>query len=366
MIKTLDRHILRAFFTNYAIALCVMIGLYVILDLFVNLDEFTEVESASTLQTIAKIIDFYSYNLCLYVAQLTGVIILVAACFTLGRFHRTNELTAVLASGTSMYRIATPILLAAFAMNVVYFIDQEFVIPRIAHKLARKHSDIEGRQSFAVWFQPDRGNALVSAAMFSPRTEEMREMIVMKRDREDRMTEVLRADRARWDAEKGLWHLENGYVMRFGSSADPSVTDELGKDVVLEYESDLTPKDLALLQATQWTSFLSLPQLDRLQARFADSPTNEFIKVKHQRLTTLLINMILPCLGIPFFLNRERPSVLVAGARCLLLCGTCYVVTFICQNIDLSALGASPALPAWLPVLIFGPVAVLMLDGIKT
>ena len=48
MIKTFDRYILRAFFTNYVIALGVMIGLYVILDLFVNLDEFTNVRAAST------------------------------------------------------------------------------------------------------------------------------------------------------------------------------------------------------------------------------------------------------------------------------------------------------------------------------
>jgi lipopolysaccharide export LptBFGC system permease protein LptF len=202
--------------------------------------------------------------------------------------------------------------------------------------------------------------------MFSPRTEEMRGVIIMKRDDQDRMTEVIRADRARWDAEKGLWHLENGYSMKFGLDINPEAMDELGRDPVDEYASDLTPKELALLQATMWTSFLSLPQLDKLQKRFADRDTGEFIKIKHKRLTTVLMNMIMLCLGMPFFLNRERPSVLVAGGQCLLVCGACYVATFICQGIDLSSLGASPALPAWIPVLAFGPIAVLLLDGIKT
>ncbi len=366
MFKILDRYILRAFFTNYLIAMGVMIGLYVILDLFINLDEFTKVESATLLQTITKIVDFYSHNLALYFAQLAGVIILMAACFTLGRFHRTNELTAVLASGTSLYRVATPVLLAALAMNALWFIDQEIVIPRIAHKLARKHADIEGKMSFAVWFQPDRDNALVSASRFSPRTEEMRGVIIMKRDKMERMTEVIRADRARWDAERGRWNLDNGYMMKFGSDGPGEGADQLGRYPVSDYPSDLTPKELALLQATMWTNFLSLPQLDKLQRRFAESGAGEFIKVKHKRLTTVLTNMILLCLGLPFFLNRERPSVVVAGGQCLLLCGTCYVATFISQSADLSALGLSPALPAWLPVLVFGPVAVLMLDSVKT
>jgi lipopolysaccharide export system permease protein len=365
--RTLDRYILKSFLTNYIIALSVMVGLYVVLDLFVNLDEFTEIQSESTWQTIAKIIDYYGYNMFLYFAQLTGVIILLAACFTLGKFHRTNELTAVLASGTSLYRVAAPVLLAAIAMNALYFIDQEFILPRIADKLSRKHSDIEGRDTFPVMFQPDRDNALFSAMRFSPRSKEIRGLIVMGRDEASQMTYVIRADQARWDEAFGRWHLEKGYRMQLVGEGAATSADELGRQPIGEYESDLTPKDLALLQATLWTSFVSLPELEQLQKRYEGTGAAEFIKVKHKRMTTVFINMILLCLGIPFFLNRERPSVIVAGGKCLIVCGACYAATFFCQSVDLSSLGLTdPALPAWIPVLLFGPVAVLMLDGIKT
>ena len=362
MLKTLDRYILRAFFTNYFIALAVMIGLYVILDLFVNLDEFTEVKSQTTFQTLEKIVDFYGYNLFLYFAQLAGVITLVAACFTLGRFHRTNELTAVLASGTSLYRVATPVLLGALAMNALWFADQEFIIPTFASKLARKHADVEGRHTYAVWFQPDRNNALVSASMFHPSVKEMRGVVIIKRDANARMNEIIRADRARWDEERRLWHLENGHAMRLGTGGD-----ELGHRPITEYDSDLTPKELALQQATQWTTFLSLPELNKMQRRFGGPGRNEFIRVKHTRLTTVMMNMILLCLGLPFFLNRERPSIIVAGGKCLFVCGSCYALTFFCHSsLDLTMFGLSAALPAWLPVLLFAPIAVLTLDNVKT
>ncbi len=372
--KILDRYILRAFFTNYLIALGVMIGLYIVLDLFVNLDEFTKIKSDTKAQTFAKIIDYYGYNLFLYFSQLAGTILLVAACCTLARFHRTNELTAILASGTSLYRVATPVLIASLGMNAVWFFDQEVVIPRFADKLARKHGDIEGRRSFAVWFQPDRDNSLVSATQFHPRAREMRGVLIMKRDREGRMIEVIRADRARWDEERLVWHLEKGMQTRFTGRAAPDTdvgrpvtsVEELGGVTVNEYASDLTPKELALQQASLWTSFLSLPEIEKLQQRFAETGTTEFIKIKHRRLTVILINMIMLCLGMPFFLNRERVSVIVAGGQCLAVCGLCYVLTFICQSVDLGALGMSPALPAWLPVLIFGPIAVLFMDSIKT
>lgn len=366
MLKTIDRYILRAFVVNYLIAMGVMIGLYVVLDLFVNLDEFTAIQSASRLHTIFKIIDFYSYNLLLYFAQLAGAILLIAACFTFGRLLRTNELTALLASGVSMYRVAAPVLMAAVVMNGLWLMNQEWVLPRYAHKLARKHADIEGRNSFAVWFQPDRQNALVSASMFHPRAKEIRGLTVIRRDGAGRMTQVIRADVARWDEEKRVWHLENGYTLKLVGLDNRAGEEELGKIPIQEYASDLTPKEMQLQQATQWTMFVSMEELNTLRERFARTGGGEFVKIRHQRITTLLMNMVLLCLGIPFFLNRERPSVLIVGARCLGMCALAYVFTFLCQSVDLSALGVSPALPPWLPVLLFAPVAVLLMEGVKT
>jgi lipopolysaccharide export system permease protein len=365
MFKILDRYILWAFITNYIIAMGVMIGLYVILDLFVNLDEFTSVRSAGTLEMIKKIVDFYSYNLLVYFSQLAGIITLVAGCFTFGRLQRTNELTAILASGTSLYRVATPVILASLLMNGLWFIDQELLIPKYADKLVRRHSDIEGREAFAVWFQPDKGNTLVSANMFQPRLREMRGVIIMRRDANDRLTEVIQADQARWDEEQQNWQLGNGSLMKLGSTSSPAGSGALGQTPIRVYDSVLTPKELALQQATMWINFLSLRELNSLQERFPGG-SSELVKARHKRLTTVLINMIMLCLGIPFFLTRERLSVIIVGGRCLLMCGLCYVFTFLCQSVDLSVLGVDPAFPEWLPVIVFLPVSAVLMSGIKT
>src|SRR5262249_39657057 len=140
-------------------------------------------------------------------SQLAGVIVLVAGCFTLGRFLRTNELTAILAAGTSLYRVAAPIVLAGMALNGLWIVNQELIIPRIADKLARRHDDIEGRNTYAIWCLRDRGNPLLSASRFNPHTSMLEGVIIMKRDEHGRLTELLRADSARWDVERQLWHL---------------------------------------------------------------------------------------------------------------------------------------------------------------
>ena len=178
------------------------------------------------------------------------------------------------------------------------------------------------------------------------------------------MNKVIQADEARWDETRQVWVFEKGVQRLLSSAPGVAVVDSLRRTEVREYPSDLTPKELALQQSTQWMNYVSLPQLNRLQARFPN--VTEYVRVKHTRLTTVLINMILLGLGIPFFLNRERPPVLVAGGKCLLASGACFATTFMCQAVEWTQVAVNPALPAWIPVVVFAPLAVLLMDGVKT
>lgn len=360
--KLIDRYILRGFFVNYLVALTVMIGLYVLIDLFFNLDEFTRDEEHRLAGAAQRILDYYGHQVLLYFAQLSGVITVVAACGTLARMHRLNELTAVLASGTSLHRLALPVVFAGLFMNGLWVIDQEILIPRFAHQLARPHDDLEGRTVAHVWYLPDRNKALFSARSFVPRTGEVYGLMVVHRDENGDLAYITRADAARWDDETKSWALTVGI-----EEHPAQVVSGTGGDFrrpVKSYASDLRPADIAIQQAAQWTNLLSLRKIAEVQRRFADD--RQFTVVKHARLTAPLVNMVLLLLGLPFFLTRERVSMVVSGGWCILLCGLCFAFSFFAQNIDFSTMLQNPALPIWLPVLIFGPIAVFMIDGLKT
>ncbi len=120
--KTLDRYLLQNFLVNYFLSLFVLISLYVLLDVFFNLDEFTKTGKPIP-SILYEIGNYYFYNLPLYFAQLSGVITAFAACATLARMHRQNEITAVLSSGTSMYRLAAPVVMAGLFMNGLLILD---------------------------------------------------------------------------------------------------------------------------------------------------------------------------------------------------------------------------------------------------
>ncbi len=165
MMTILDRYILRSLLINYVITLGVMISLYVVLDMFVNMDEFTE-QGYPVSTVISNIVDYYAPNVFLFFAQLSGVITLFACMATIARLRKQNEVTAMLASGVSLYRVAAPIIAFGLASTALLVIDTEWLIPSVAHKLARDHDDVDGKKAYEVLFQRDRNGALLSAGRF--------------------------------------------------------------------------------------------------------------------------------------------------------------------------------------------------------
>ena len=72
---------------------------------------------------------------------------------------------------------------------------------------------------------------------------------------------------------------------------------------------------------------------------------------------------LLLLLGLPFFLTREPVSVLEQAAKCLLNCSLAFVVNFVAQNVAADTMYS--ALPAWIPIMVFAPLAVVYLDSVK-
>src|SRR5438270_6822551 len=147
--KIIDRYVIWSFVKNYVISMMVLIGMYVVLDMvfnFNNLVEFQSDPGASAVQNMLSmlwdIVSYYAYQCLLFFVQLSGIIPVVAAAFTLIRLSRFNELTAMLAAGVPILRVAAPIVLAGIVLNGLLVLDQEFVIPGMIPKLIRDHDEI--------------------------------------------------------------------------------------------------------------------------------------------------------------------------------------------------------------------------------
>lgn len=260
MLRTLDRYVLRTFFSNYVLSLFVLISLYVVLDLFVNLDEFTE-SKMDTASKLYNIFDYYLYNVPLYFSMLSGVITAFAACATLARLKKQNEVTAVLASGTSLYRLAAPIIMAGLVMNGLLILDQELLLPRVAPKLARERDDVEGMREYGIWCIRDGEDRLISAEYFQPKLKRVRNLIVLELNQGPtgarQLGDVVQARKARWDERQHGWVLEDrGTRITLADAAAATMHDDANIErLPLDfYRTDLTPEEMLARKSTSGCS----------------------------------------------------------------------------------------------------------------
>lgn len=360
--KIIDKYIVKAFIWNYIISLFVMVGLYIIIDLYVNLDEFLKYHD-SVNQVLANIVSYYGYNLFLFFSQLAGLITIVAAATTLARLQRSNELTALLASGMSLYRVAAPLVVMGLLMNGLWVVDQEVIIPAVADRLARPHDDAEGLRAYKVWFVPDGAGGLLSALDYSPSSGQMRHMLLVRRTPEGALREIVTSEVADWNSSKNAWTLTRGWSYPDVSSEAAAQQTQMLRTPVSTYTADLNPKELMFRQSAQWTDFLSLRRISQMQKEQM-GPQTRLAKVKHSRVTTPIMNMVILFVGIYAFLHRHPRPIINDAAMSLVLSGLTFGVTFIATNMINS--DAYPELPAWLPVMLFAPLAAILLDSVQT
>lgn len=378
--KLIDRYVAVSFLKDYLISFLVLVGMRVVLDMVLNLDELVEVTGKTDLSGLPLLLefaryvgDFYAHQMFLYFVELSGVIPVVAASFTLMRMVRFNELSALLSAGVPLLRVAMPIILTSLVLNGVLWVDQEMVIPRIIPKLIRSHdwgSDTDGHAWTISAMRDDRGGKLFASRYYPleqpPRMEHLSVVVV---DERNRPICHIRADEAVWEAKLGAWRLSGG---RMDRNLLPGLREPVRSEKIEYYQSSITPEKIHLFQSTDFVDLLSTSRINEL-LQSETYARAELLRVKHTRgPAQILLNMVLLLLAIGSILTRDPQRLIWAAAKCVLLCLGCTLVAVAGQKLAgqppllANLAGQWPALMAWLPVFTFGPLSIVLLDRVKS
>jgi len=377
--KIIDHYVLTLFIKNYLISLMVLIGMYIALDMVFNFANLTQSQPGEGVLTLGQILydicDFYFYKSFFFFVQLSGMIAVVAAAFTIMRLSRFNEMTALLAAGTPLYRIAMPVILAGVVLNVVLLpIDQEVVIPAMIPKLMRDHSDVHEAnvKTYPVHMMEDAHNGLLNAALYSPPSSSSPAMIhdldVIGRDANLRPLWHLYADSAVWNSQQQQWDLINGFRVPIASPAQQVTLAREQPESV--YRTAMTPDEIALNLGKDYIQLLPLRKISQL-LNLRRYGTVDLLRTKHLRVTQWLLNVFLLLLAVSTVLTREPGKLKSSGFKCLVLTGLCLGSVFVTYQMAANPprpdlINLWPALMAWTPIFIFGPLSVLLMSEVKT
>jgi lipopolysaccharide export system permease protein len=382
--KILDRYIAKNFLYGYFISLFVMIGMFLTIDLFMNLDEFAELLGATdatghimSLKDVAlNVVRFYSIRCALWYKDMAGMIIVIAAVFSLARMTRSNELVAVMASGVSLKRILAPILLLSVLLTGLMVADQELVIPKYAYELTREHDELSYENAYDIWFFGDGNGSLFCSKNYDEKTQTLDEPFIIMREKvegrdEDiyRVTGKIHAASAVYDAERGGWILTDGRQMRLGGDNIEQIQGRQPESVEF-YPSNLTAADIPVRKREGFKALLSLRQLTELEnnpgVRMTDLAT--LALQKHSRITDPIVNLIMLMVALPVLVCRDPKAMKTAVLISFLTTLSCFLVVFICELFATEVFFGQirPAIWAWAPIFIFFPVAIIEIDSMRT
>lgn len=362
----LDRLLIRSYLKAYVVCLFSMIGLFVVIDLFPNLDDFSH-RSPGLLNTLKHIGTYYGYKSAHIFDQLCEVIAVLAATFTVAWVQRNNEMLPLLSAGVSTWRAVRPVLFAACVMLGVSAANRELVIPRMARYLLSERDDPRGEKDIAIHgaFDPAGVHVEGKFAVRKEKVVKWFDCVIFENVAGNQIH--LQAVQAHYippgdEPRSGGWLL---------TGTEPREIEGWKNTALLEmidpgkYFLHTTVDFEALTRNRTWFTFTSTSRL-REELNRPDSPRLAAMAVLfHTRLTRPLLGLILVCVGLSVILRDQNRNVFLSAGLCLFLCALFFGVLVACKHLGDNEF-VPPALAAWLPILLFGPLTFAMADAVHT
>ncbi|MBI1248285.1 LptF/LptG family permease [bacterium] len=366
----IDRYLLFQFLKSFLIFFISFTGLFIVIDSFNNLDEFLKYGDMTG--STAKVLwDYYSPRVFTFFGMTSGILTLIAAMFTVTWIQRHNEMTALMAAGISQARIVRPIIVAVIFIAGLGVLNREFLIPRYMDRLTRNAQDWMGDSKKTLQQKFDnRTDVFINGAATYAKEQRIENPVFrLPRNYQGVGNEITGANAfyqpATADHPGGFLVVE---LTKPKSTEGTASIDLDGQPLVMMPDDNpwLKPgecflaTDLTFEQLTasnQWRDYASTSELiSTLSNRSLDVGADVRVEI-HSRIVQPFLDVTLLFLGLPIVLRKENRNIFVAIGYCLLLVLCFYAVTLACKAMGANYVIRSPALAAFIPLILFVPIA---------
>ena len=241
--KRIDFYVIHQFLSLLGVAIFGFLIIFVVVDTVENMDKFIDAEVPGNI-----IFSYYIHSLPWFISIGLPMAVLVSTIFTVGLLSRRNELTAMKASGVSLYRIAAPLIICSIIISLASFffddrvvttgnqkrreIEKEYLIKSRGKRYSTKKRDIFLRKSDDFHIAIDR---------YTPKTQKAAGVVIhfMK---EGKLTQRIDTNRMTWLPQDEKWRLETYAIREFHPDGFETAVHFSRSDTVLAIK--FSPEDL--------------------------------------------------------------------------------------------------------------------------
>ena len=217
--RLMDLYILRKFFFYFVLLLAVFVFLYEAFTLF---ELFNDIYRHRV--TFLEVVDYFRYLTPFLLYNFFPLGALVAVLVTVGVMSKNNEIVAIKAGGTSLYRLAVPLFLAGLSLAVVMIVFDDTYLPYANQRQDALHNLIKGRPA-QTYTHPQRwilgeNSKIYNYDLFDQDQNTFGGLSVLELDPANfHLRRRIFATRARWSDAQHVWRLENGWIRDFSDDS---------------------------------------------------------------------------------------------------------------------------------------------------
>ncbi|HET7441901.1 MAG TPA: LptF/LptG family permease [Terriglobales bacterium] len=359
----LDDYILRDFILYLGMVIGTFLMLLLVFTLFELLGDIlrNQISPWTVGEYLLNVSPFFLYNI-------THLGMLLAVLITFGVMQRSNEITAIKATGISIYRIIVPITIAAAILAGSLFFFDQFYLPRTNKRQDALRNRIKGKPP-QTYLQPDRKwifgqhSEIYYYQFFDADRNQFGRVSIFQFDPKTfAITRRIYAQQAHWADGLQRWVYEQGWERELRGEAiqnyrqfDVATFPQLGElptyfKKEVKQSSEMNYEELRrYIHDLQQSGFDVVRLKVQLQEKFAFP----------------LMTLIMAILAIPFSLSAGRRGALTGVAVAI---GIALVYTVTLRLFE--AMGnlnqLPPTVAAWSPVAIFGMVGGYLILKVPT
>jgi lipopolysaccharide export system permease protein len=358
--KIIDKYLIKQFLQTIFFGIIAFTVIFIVIDMMENLDEFID-------QSVPAPIIFHYYFVFApeMIRLITPVSVFFAALFVAGKTSNLSELTALRASGVSMFRFMLPFLITSFIISIMSIYFAGYVVP-MANKTKINLEMIHLKKgiNFAgsnIFFQ-DSQTRIVNIAFFDNSTNQAIRAGIQEFRSDDptKMTSRIDAARMTYDSSKRAWIAINGVKRVFKEIGDNTSYFDTMK---LNYLS-FTPNELnTKQQKIEEMNFPELKKYIKTQKQAGIDPVETLIEY-YSRYSFAMASFIIVFFGLPISANRRKGGVAVNVGINMLVTFLYLVFMKISQAFGKND-AMNPILTAWLANLIFLAAALYNLPKMR-
>lgn len=359
--NTIDRYVLREFVRTLFLVFLSVFALWLIAT-------YTEMSKDIRENNIPihTVFAFYRFYLPEILNQTLPISVLVATLVTFGMLSKNNEITAVKASGVSLFRLAVPIVAVAIVLSFVAYLILDFVVPFSNQRADAIKRRIEGKPPISasgqqrLWFR-GQGDYIINFLAYDRNAKVLSQITVFEFHPTDfRLARRVSAQRATWNGS--AWVFENGWIRSFtdsGQSTFSPITQPLPlqyRETPEQFETEVRPPEqMTFAQLRRYVNMIrkagySAEQLDvRLWAK----------------TSWPVISLVMTLIALPFAFRMGKRGALY-GIGIALVVGIVYWLIFAVFMKFGEYGNLPPMLAAWAANILFGIAAVYMFLHVET